>query len=176
MRILVTGAAASGKSAFAEQRALELGTPLVYIASMRVQGAEDSRRVQRHRALRAGKGFSTLEAPSAHDLAETAHLIPNAATVLLEDLGNLVSNTLFDERGSMRDAAQVHDEMAEALALLASGATHLIAVTNEVGSGIAPKTDEIDTYIRLLGRLSCECAALYDEVYEVTCGMPARIK
>ena len=57
---LVIGAAASGKSAYAESLCLGHDGPRVYLATMEPFGEEGARRIARHRALREGKGFSTL--------------------------------------------------------------------------------------------------------------------
>ncbi len=58
---LVIGAAASGKSAYAESLCLGHEGPRVYLATMEPFGEEGARCIARHRALREGKGFSTLE-------------------------------------------------------------------------------------------------------------------
>ena len=58
---LVIGAAASGKSAYAESLCLGHDGLRVYLATMEPFGEEGARRIARHRALREGKGFSTLE-------------------------------------------------------------------------------------------------------------------
>ena len=60
---LVSGGAASGKSELAEGIATGFGGVLVYLATMEVWDEEDRRRVDRHRTLRAGKGFVTVERP-----------------------------------------------------------------------------------------------------------------
>lgn len=54
---LVIGAAASGKSAYAESLCLGHDGPRVYLATMEPFGEEGARRIARHRALREGKGF-----------------------------------------------------------------------------------------------------------------------
>lgn len=61
MMVLVTGGASSGKSACAENVALELPGPRFYLAAMKPYGTEAARRIERHRKLRAGKGFETIE-------------------------------------------------------------------------------------------------------------------
>ena len=68
MLTIVTGGSASGKSEFAEGlvTASENKNRL-YIATMQVYDAEGEKRVARHRAMRAQKGFDTLECPT--DLA-----------------------------------------------------------------------------------------------------------
>ena len=66
MMVVVTGASGSGKSEYAEGVAVKLAGKgdLYYLATMRVYGEEGVRRVERHRKLRAGKGFQTAECPA----------------------------------------------------------------------------------------------------------------
>ena len=82
----VIGAAASGKSAYAESLCLGHDGPRVYLATMEPFGEEGARRIARHRALREGKGFSTLE--RTRDVGAAASGLPCGCTLLLEDVGN----------------------------------------------------------------------------------------
>ena len=62
MLILVSGGSASGKSEFAEGLVTASGLETrAYLATMQVWDAESERRVERHRRMRAGKGFVTVE-------------------------------------------------------------------------------------------------------------------
>ena len=55
MMIVVTGGSGSGKSAYAERQILQLGDmPRYYIATMENRDDESQKRVDRHRAMRAG--------------------------------------------------------------------------------------------------------------------------
>ena len=83
MLALVSGGSASGKSRFAEDLAAgrSAGTR-IYVATMQVWDEESRRRVARHRAMRAGKGFATVERPLDLERLE----VPAGSTVLLEDL------------------------------------------------------------------------------------------
>ena len=64
MITLVTGGCGSGKSEYAERRVLELGAGYrIYLATMQCFDEESEKRVQRHRKMRAGKGFVTVERP-----------------------------------------------------------------------------------------------------------------
>ena len=103
MLTLVLGGAASGKSEYAEALVLHCGLPRYYLATMQVWDAECIARVEKHRKMRAAKQFETLECP-LH--LETVHL-PRRGTALLEDLGNLTANELYDPAGA-GDAAAEH--------------------------------------------------------------------
>ena len=93
----------------AEEIVTELSDPdhRIYIATMIPYGKEGRERVRRHRMMRDGKGFITIEAPfdicsslSDYDMSNGSML--GDMTVLLECLSNLVANELF-ERRSGRD-------------------------------------------------------------------------
>ena len=62
MMILVTGGSGSGKSAFAEDCVIACGEmPRICIATMYPFDEESRKRVKRHRDMRFGKGFETVE-------------------------------------------------------------------------------------------------------------------
>ncbi len=62
MLYLVTGGSASGKSAYAESLLWQSEAKRrVYLATMRPWDEECVRRIERHRQMREGKGFSTAE-------------------------------------------------------------------------------------------------------------------
>ena len=128
MLTLVLGGAASGKSEYAEALVLRSALPRYYLATMQVWDAECAARVEKHRKMRAAKQFETLECP-LH--LETVHL-PRRGTALLEDLGNLTANELYDPAGA-GDAAAEH--ILQGLESLAAQCENLIVVSNEVFSG-----------------------------------------
>ena len=59
--IYIYGAIASGKSAYAEDYVCRLGKERVYLALMQVYGEEGRKRVKKHRKMREGKEFRTVE-------------------------------------------------------------------------------------------------------------------
>lgn len=63
MITLVTGGSGSGKSAYAESLLSSCEGIRYYIATMQIYDAEGEKKVERHRKLRAGKGFLTIESP-----------------------------------------------------------------------------------------------------------------
>ena len=101
IRDRVLGGAASGKSGYAESLVLKTALPRYYIATMQVWDAECAARVEKHRRMRAAKQFETVECP-LH--LENIHLSARG-TALLEDLGNLTANELYDPAGAGENAA-----------------------------------------------------------------------
>lgn len=161
---LVSGGAASGKSEFAEGVATGFGGTLVYLATMEVWDDEDRRRVDRHRALRAGKGFVTVERP--RDLAGAA--VPAGSTVLLECLSNLTANECFGPEGFDGAAARI----LAGVDRLREQAAHMVIVTNELFSDGLDYPEETARYLSVLSGLNCGLARRADRVIEVVCGLP----
>ncbi len=160
MLSLVLGGAASGKSAWAEEHVLRLDGRRIYLATMLPEGEEARARVERHRQLRAGKGFETLE--RATDLAGLA--LPADANVLLEDLGNLLANELFSPEGGGAAA------LRGGLEALRMQCRHLTVVSSEVFSGGADYGASTLAYLRELARLNRLLAAEAELVAEIVCG------
>lgn len=165
MIVLVTGGSGSGKSTWAEKLVAAMPEKeRIYIATMQVYDEESVRRVARHRAQRADKGFRTIECEK--DLA--AADIPNGSVVLLEDLVNLMANEMFDGGDVKR--------IIPALRELSMRCTHLVMVTNDVFSdGIAYEASTQE-YLRQLADINRQAAELADHVVEVVYSIPVAVK
>ena len=165
MLTLVVGGAASGKSAYAERLVLQTALPRYYLATMQVWDAECAARVEKHRRMRAEKQFETLECP--------LHLgtvrLPARGTALLEDLGNLTANELYDPAGAGETAALA---ILDGLDRLAAQCEHLVVVSNEVFSGGANYAGDTDRYLKALAQVNNTLAARADAVVRVVCGIP----
>lgn len=166
MFTLVIGGAASGKSEFAERHALKLTGRRIYLATMEPLGAEGRVRVERHRRLRAGKGFETVE--RCTDLQGLE--VGQDANILLECLGNLLANELYSPRGGGVDAVFAGVDH------LLSRSAHLTVVTNEVCSGGTDYAGDTLRYMQELARINCTLAARADLVVEVVCSLPNVLK
>jgi len=165
MLTLVTGGSASGKSEYAESLVTADPNPKrIYIATMQVYDAEGEKRVARHRAMRAEKGFDTLECPE--NLAEAE--IPAGCTALLECMSNLAANECFGALGF----DGVVERIMSGVARLRERAETVVIVTNEVfADGIAYEDGTIP-YLEVLAEVNRELAAMADRVVEVVCGLP----
>lgn len=166
MLTLVIGGAASGKSEYAEARVLTLPGRRIYIATMEPFDDECRARIRKHRAMRAEKGFETVECYTG--LA--AALIPPGSNVLLECLGNLTANELFSPNGG-GEAAVIRGVDA-----LCEKCENLTVVTNEVFSGGDAYEAGTLEYLRVLARVNRYIAAKADEVTELVCGIPNVLK
>ncbi|MBQ7221404.1 MAG: bifunctional adenosylcobinamide kinase/adenosylcobinamide-phosphate guanylyltransferase [Synergistaceae bacterium] len=170
MYIFIAGMTRSGKSEYAEKRAVELGrdaSSLVYIAASEVYDAEMMRRVELHRARRAGMGFMTIE--RTHDLGEL--MLPEDACVLIESLSVWLANEMFTGSGVNNDAGE---KVYQDFMRLRRRVKHVVLVSDDVfsdGGGYDELTKE---YVRTLGGLHVRLAAVADEVYEIVSGIAVR--
>ena len=140
----------------------------VYVATMQVFGEEGRQKVARHRDLRAGKGFVTLE--QTKDLEKIICDTPREQTaILLECLMNLAANEMF--AGEVHDLDALEKKMVSGLIRLAEQAHTLVIVTGQVGEdGISYEKETAD-YIRLMGRINQAAAAMADCVIQAVCGI-----
>ena len=165
MIVLLTGGSGCGKSTYAEKLIAAIPEDKrVYIATMQVYDEESVRRVARHRAQRADKGFETVERPK--DLAGLC-LAPGA-TALLEDLPNLLANEMFDGGDWTR--------ILPGLRALAARCENLVMVTNDVFADGVIYPSSTDEYLRRLARINAGAAALADYAAEVVYSIPVPLK
>ena len=165
MIVLVTGGSGCGKSTWAENLVSVLPREnRVYIATMQVYDQESVRRVERHRAQRADKGFATLECEK--DLASAP--VEEGSIVLLEDLVNLMANEMFDGGDVNR--------IVPALRKLAQKCRHLVMVTNDVFSDGVDYAESTQEYLRQLAVINRKAAEIADAVVEVVYSIPVCVK
>lgn len=114
MITLIIGGSGSGKSAYAEDYVLSTAAdlPKYYIATMQVYDAEGERKVERHRRLRAGKGFVTIEQPT--DIAKAGLQIVTVQQSECRQKMNMVEvSGAADEVEEKRSASIAGDEKEE---------------------------------------------------------------
>jgi histidinol-phosphate/aromatic aminotransferase/cobyric acid decarboxylase-like protein/adenosyl cobinamide kinase/adenosyl cobinamide phosphate guanylyltransferase len=176
-RVLVLGGSRSGKSRHAEQL-LAGAASVTYVAT--AQGdpadAEWTARIERHRTRRPA-GWSTAEttdpAKLIHQAAAGALLIDSVTTWLAQ---------VMDDCGCWSEVRpeDADQRLADALDTLigawAAAAVMVVAVSDEVGSGIVPATASGRRFRDALGELNQRLAASADEVWLVTAGIPRRLR
>lgn len=180
--VLVTGGARSGKSRFAEEMAQAGRQPVVYLATAEAGDDEMRARIHEHQQRRPA-AWRTVEART--EVGEAlAGLTERPGTVLVEDMGLLVTNHLLDVCGDDDPTVEtagfadllVAREIDGLLAAQAAGGWDLVVVTNEVGLGIVPATPLGRVFRDALGRANQRLAAQADAVYLLVAGLPLRIK
>ncbi|MEU7555535.1 bifunctional adenosylcobinamide kinase/adenosylcobinamide-phosphate guanylyltransferase [Streptomyces sp. NPDC044571] len=176
-RTLVLGGARSGKSFEAERR---LGSfpEVVYVATggSRDGDTEWAARIALHRDRRPGS-WRTLET------CELVPLLVEGGPPLLIDCLALWLTDAMDRAGAWDDAVWAgrgHKELRERVAALVAAlrATRrtVVAVSNEVGSGIVPATASGRRFRDELGRLNAAVAAECEHVLLVVAGQAMVLK
>ena len=171
---LITGDSGSGKSAYAEKRIWGLhetnkNAPLIYIATMQPFGAEAEARIERHKRLREGKGFMTVECFTGLEKL----FIDCGSDVLLECVGNLTANEMF---GTERVDPGCVQRIERGADMLAGKCRNLCIVTNEVFSDGTDYGADTDMYMRALADINIYIAGIADKVTEVVYSVPVVIK
>lgn len=169
MRTLVTGGAASGKSGYAEALAALFAGPRFYIATLIPRDEESLARIERHHRMRAERGFCTLE--RYFDIE--ALRLPAQGTALLECLGTLTANEMFEKHEFREDVAQ---KILGGISNLEIQCEELVVVTNDVFGGGCAYAGETLQYMETLGMLNRALAARFERVVEVVCGIPVVLK
>lgn len=162
--ILITGGSGSGKSEFAERLAMGFGQKKYYIATMSAKDTESLSKVEKHRNMRFGKGFETIE--TERNLALVSI---EGGTVLLECMSNLVANEVFSEGVG---TANAYKAILKGVNALAQKAENFIVVSNEIFSDGIVYDEETVNYIALLAKVNDDLARMADEVIEVVYGIP----
>ena len=173
--ILITGGVRSGKSAYAQGRALSGGDDdVTFIATARPSDEEMENRIARHQR----------ERPSAWRTVETSHdvgvVVERAASrVVVVDCITLLA---AEAMGRVRPASAtgieeaVSREVTGLVSALRAREGVLIAVTNEVGLSVHPET-ELGRYFQdALGHANQVLARAATELVMMVCGVPLHVK
>lgn len=172
MLVLVTGGAASGKSELAENIVCRLagGKPMLYVAAMETEGEEAQKRIARHRALRAGKGFTTLEHAKQFDRIA----VPAGYTAaLFECMSNALANEMFSPQGAGENWKQ---SILSGMEMLSTACAHVVVVTNDIFTDGVTYDAWTMKYLYALGELNRLLSQRADAVVESVFGIPVIIK
>jgi adenosylcobinamide kinase / adenosylcobinamide-phosphate guanylyltransferase len=182
-RTLVLGGARSGKSLEAERR-LAAEPAVLYLATggTRQGDSEWQARVAAHRHRRP-PGWRTVET------TDVAAVLRDAEVPVLLDCLTLWLAAVMDEAGIWAGPgspgstgaagaalAAVRARVAELLAAWQQVRVPVVAVSNEVGSGVVPATPSGRLFRDELGRLNAEVAAASEDVVLTVAGQALRLR
>ena len=189
MMELVIGGSGSGKSAYAEAALCRLssssdsgqgkvtlqGGQRYYIATMPPWDKETEKKIERHRAMRSGRGFNTLEWYTDLEGKLECEACPSLerADILVECLSNLAANEMYMEDGTRENAA---DAVIRGILRLRERCRHLVVVTNDVFSESVEDSPEMGLYKETLGKINFVLSKEADRVTEVVRGIPCTVK
>ncbi|MCR4797342.1 MAG: bifunctional adenosylcobinamide kinase/adenosylcobinamide-phosphate guanylyltransferase [Lachnospiraceae bacterium] len=186
MITLVYGGSSSGKSEFAENLVCKSGCANKYYLATMKPTPDTAERIKRHKNLREGKGFFTLE--YERDIVKAVYEVeknkqertgikaPSQSDriLLLECMSNLVANEMFRE-GKIMPKEYCEKKIISDIMTLKDEVSSLVIVSNNVfedGVSYAAGTKE---YLRCLGGLNRTLAEMADKVYEVVVGIGIKL-
>lgn len=161
--ILVTGAARSGKSEWAETLAQQLNQPIIYIATAQVNPTdlEWQNRLEAHR-LRRPPHWQIQEIPV--NLVTFFQQKRSPHGIIVDSLGTWVANLLEQDENAWKNT------ISDFLTVLQTGENTLILVAEETGWGVVPAYPTGRRFRDRLGSLIRQVGAIADTVYLVTGG------
>lgn len=162
----VLGAAASGKSAYAEELVIRTGAPRVYIATSQIYDNEMKEKIAAHQRQR-GEDWRTIECP--YDLPDALAEVRAEEVVLLDCATMWLSNHLLND-------ADIETLTTEFLQSLSDCKGRVVVVSNEVGMGIVPENALARRFRNAQGKLNQRLAAAADTAVMVVAGLPLSLK
>ena len=167
--LLITGGARSGKSRYAERRALAIGQKLLYLATAEALDSEMAGRIEEHRRTRASN-WLVIEEPLEVSIILNEHA-SQIDCALIDCLTLWVSNLLIN-----RGEEALEEQIRLLVDRMPTYNCSLIFVTNEVGSGIVPDSLLARRFRDFAGRTNQRISELADEVIFMVAGIPVTIK
>ncbi len=170
---LIYGGSGSGKSEYAEKICTTKygDCDKYYIATMKVYDAEAKKKVERHRDLRSGKGFETIEQQRNLKEALKSIDLESESVVLLECMSNLVANEMFDGDEILNSGVVAGKVLAD-FEILSEKVDNIVIVTNNIFEDGADYDETTSEYLNALGMVNEKIAEAADEVVEVVVGIP----
>lgn len=176
MLTLIIGGSGSGKSEYAESYTASVSENKrkYYLATMQVYDEEGRKKIERHRRLRHGKGFLTIEQPVDVEKA-VQQLEQGENAVLLECMSNLVANEMFcGKKPKQRD--EVVEKVISGICALRQEVTELVIVSNNVFEDGICYDDTTMEYLAAMGGIHEQLVKQADKVIEVVVGLPLVLK
>jgi adenosylcobinamide kinase/adenosylcobinamide-phosphate guanylyltransferase len=165
--IFITGGARSGKSRYAQERALQLSGEPVYVATARIWDEEFRQRVDRHRQDRDGR-WTLLE-----EEKYLGRLSLGGKTAVIDCvtlwINNFFSDLRYDVEACLAACREEIDRLLEQEA-------RLLIISNEIGMGMHADSDAGRKFIDLQGWMNQYLAGRADEVIFMISGIPLTVK
>ncbi|MDP2751970.1 MAG: bifunctional adenosylcobinamide kinase/adenosylcobinamide-phosphate guanylyltransferase [Rhodocyclaceae bacterium] len=166
MAELILGGARSGKSTWAEQRAIDSGLSVTVVATAEIRDEEMEKRIRHHRDRRP-KEWLCVEEPLHLASALIKHAAPDRC-LLVDCLTLWLSNLLLTDR--------LEEALPSFLKTLPHLPGRILLVSNEVGMGIVPDNALARQFRDEQGLLNQQVAALCERVTLVVAGLPLELK
>lgn len=166
---LIGGGTRSGKSRFAIELGLHLGSRRAFIATATPSDHEMRARIDRHRRDR-GDAFETIEEPIA--LADTLAGLDGYDVVVVDCVTHWLSNLLLRKLSQ----GEILAEVDRLTTVLKERRFDAILVTNEVGMSIHPATELGRAFVEVVGFAHQRLSGVTDNLYLAVLGVVTEIR
>lgn len=168
--VLVIGGCRSGKSSFALDYANKHFRQKVFLATSQALDNEMEQRIKKHREAR-GPDWATVEEPA--ELTKVlASLNTDYDVILIDCLTMWISNLLMAGEGE----EEILSRAEQLVEFMRKTPQSIIAVSNEVGTGIVPENKLARVFRDIVGLANQMVAACSDIVVMTVAGLPQVIK
>lgn len=163
---LILGGEKSGKSAWALQRLLQAQGPHLFVGTARARDMEMRQRIRDHRRSRPA------DLPACETDIELPALLRQESSQYAAILVDSLDFWLF----SCLQCGREVELRTDFLECLRETRVHLFFVSSEIGLGPIQVSSETRSFVRSLGLLNQQVAALAHEVVLMVAGLPLRLK
>ncbi|MDH5546579.1 MAG: bifunctional adenosylcobinamide kinase/adenosylcobinamide-phosphate guanylyltransferase [Gammaproteobacteria bacterium] len=168
---LILGGMRSGKSAYAQQCALQSGRTPVYIATAQGLDEEMQARIARHQQDR-GADWQLIEEPlHLADALQRSDKVENC--IVVDCLTLWMTNLLMQEE---QGNCILEREVAHLFEVLPQMRSDILFVSNEVGFGVMPMGELTRKFCDEIGFLHQGLATVSQQVSLLVAGIPVKIK
>jgi adenosylcobinamide kinase / adenosylcobinamide-phosphate guanylyltransferase len=180
--IFITGGVRSGKSSFAERKAIEIarttGGKLTYLATGVPSDPEMKERIEKHQRDRQAVTYQWKTLEQFVHIGELANHFNDEDIVLLDCVTTLLNNEMFSSEQEWDDQflETVKEHVITGVTSIKNRAGTLIVVSNEVLNEPLCANEIVFTYGRLLGRIHQYLVKEADQVFLVEAGIPIVMK
>ena len=178
---MIIGGARSGKSSFAQELAVKLGEPILFVATAEAKDEEMRRRIEAHKRSRPTL-WNTLEAATSVG-SQIGKNIGQARVVIIDCVTLLVNNVLCQHMNGGDNKIDtevieqgVTDEITQLIDCMNNSEASFIVVTNEAGTGLIPPNAMARLYRDLLGKVNQMLGQHADCVYLMVAGLPLQVQ
>ncbi|WP_026566966.1 bifunctional adenosylcobinamide kinase/adenosylcobinamide-phosphate guanylyltransferase [Bacillus sp. UNC41MFS5] len=176
--IFITGGVRSGKSSFAERKAIEIasnsGGRLNYLATGVASDSEMQERIEKHQQGRLAGACQWKTYEQSVQIGKMADEFNAEDVVLLDCLTTLLNNELFstEQKWDERFLTTVKDTILTGITSIKERAGTMLIVSNEVLNESLLGEEMVFTYGRLLGQIHQYLVREADQVFLVEAGIP----
>lgn len=163
----ISGGERSGKSSYAQSKALELSNNPVYLATAKIWDSDFEERVKRHQNERDQRWTSVEE-----EIHLSSVLEPKQVVVI--DCVTLWLTNIFTKHQYNRDLT--FEEAKVEFEKLVNFDGHLIIISNEIGMGLHAESKMGRDFVEIQGWVNQMISQSADQAYFIVSGLPIKLK